>query len=253
MSLAPVSLVLGAAGGLGEACAERLVSDGHEVVLAGRRREPMETLKARLDGAAGRPATHIVEVDLGSEVSGERLLAEVLSSAGRLDNVLNTVGVYEPRAATELTLEHWDAVINPNLRGALLVTAACAAELARQGRGRIVHLTSITAGVSRGGYAAYEASKAGLAAAARSTAVELAPHGVSVNCVAPGWFRTPMAAPFIDSRSSETITDLIPAGRVGRPEEIAEVVSWLLGPAPDFLTGQTITVDGGQTAHTATL
>ena len=140
--------------------------------------------------------------------------------------------------------------MDTNLRGPLLVTSSAARHFVQQGSGRIVHISSITALVSRGGYTLYEASKAGLVAATRSMAVELAPHGVVVNSVAPGWIRTPMTKEFVDRASSEAIAAVIPLGRVGEPEEIAAVTCWLAVDSPVFLTGQTIVVDGGQMSRT---
>jgi NAD(P)-dependent dehydrogenase (short-subunit alcohol dehydrogenase family) len=155
--------------------------------------------------------------------------------------------------ATDPDPDVLDQLLGVNLRAAIAITGTVAAHLRASGGGRIVHVTSITASVSRGGYLAYEASKAGLAAATRGFAVDLAPYGIVVNAIAPGWIRTPMAEAFLDRCDPEAVADLIPLGRVGEPGEIAEVARWLLLESPAFLTGQTITVDGGQTAHTATL
>jgi NAD(P)-dependent dehydrogenase (short-subunit alcohol dehydrogenase family) len=192
-------------------------------------------------------------LDLAVVEEASAVVDAALEAFGRLDGLVNTAAVYVPSPATDITAEQWDAVMGPNLRGALLVGSAVARHLAAQGRGRIVQVSSITAQVSRGDYTLYEASKAGLAAATRSMAVELASRGVTVNAVAPGWVRTPMSEELLAGVSPEAVAGLIPIGRVGEPEEIAAVIAWLATRSPTFLTGQTIVVDGGQTAFTAHL
>ena len=191
--------------------------------------------------------------DLAHVTDGEDLVSFTLDSFGRIDAIINAAAVYEASTATALDLTQWSRTMDVNLRGPLLVTSSVARHFVRHGSGRIVHISSITAFVSRGGYTLYEASKAGLVAATRSMAVELAPSGVLVNTVAPGWVRTPMSEQFLAECAASSIAELIPLGRVGEPEEIAEVIGWLATESPPFLTGQTIVVDGGQTARTAHL
>jgi NAD(P)-dependent dehydrogenase (short-subunit alcohol dehydrogenase family) len=188
-----------------------------------------------------------------SRTTGDDLVPFALDTFGRFDAVVNTAAVYQPSAATALDPAQWSETMDANLRGPLLVTSSAARHFVRQGSGRIVHIASITALVSRGGYTLYEVSKAGLVAATRSMAVELAPHGVVVNSVAPGWVRTPMSEQFLAGCSPAAIADLIPVGRVGEPDEIAQVTCWLATESPGFLTGQTIVVDGGQISRTAHL
>jgi NAD(P)-dependent dehydrogenase (short-subunit alcohol dehydrogenase family) len=245
----PVVIVVGAAGGMGQACVRSLVQLGASVVAVSRTTIPVRPPQRPEKESLVRGFA----LDLASADEGDELVDFAVQSFGRLDAFVNTAAVYIPSPATSLTPELWDQVMAPNLRGALLVASSVARHLAAQGRGRIVQVSSITALVSRGDYTLYEASKAGLIAATRSMAVELAPRGVTVNSVAPGWVRTPMSEEILARSSPQQVADLIPVGRVGEPEEIADVVSWLAVQSPGYLTGQTIVVDGGQTARTTHL
>ncbi|MFP5345749.1 MAG: SDR family NAD(P)-dependent oxidoreductase [Actinomycetes bacterium] len=242
-----VAVVLGAGGGIGRACVDDLARRGFAVVAVGR-----SAAGSRGDAGSSEDDAAGFSLDLATAQDGEELLQFALSTFGRLDALVNAAAVYLPSPSTALTHASWDETMGPNLRGALLVTSSVARHLAGQGRGRIVQITSITASVSRGGYGLYEASKAGLVAASRSMAVELAPRGVTVNCVAPGWVRTPMIDGLVQADQRQ-VAELIPVGRVGEPAELAAVVGWLVAESPAYLTGQTITVDGGQTAHTSSL
>lgn len=251
MSAARTVAVLGAAGGVGEGVVGRLIELGHTVIAVVRTEDSLAELRASLGPRGGRVTGFIM--DLASLADGEDMVNFVLGRFASFDALVNTAAVYEPSPATALDVPGWERTMGPNLRGPMLVASAAARQFVRQGAGRIVHVTSITAAVSRGGYTVYEASKAGLAAATRSMAVELAPWGVVVNAVAPGWVRTPMTEGFLAGCSQAAIADLIPVGRVGEPEEIAEVACWLTLDSPGYLTGQTLTVDGGQTARTGYL
>jgi NAD(P)-dependent dehydrogenase (short-subunit alcohol dehydrogenase family) len=243
--------VLGAAGGIGADVVRRLAADGHSVVAVGRSMRSLQAVTAPLRDRGHRVTEFVL--DLSRVTGDDDLVPFALGTYGRFDAVVNTAAVYQPSAATALDRAQWSETMDANLRGPLLVTSAAARHFVRQGAGRIVHIASITALVSRGGYTLYEVSKAGLVAATRSMAVELAPHGVVVNSVAPGWVRTPMSEQFLAGCSPEAIADLIPVGRVGEPAEIAQVTCWLATESPGFLTGQTIVVDGGQTSRTAHL
>ena len=251
MSVARAVVVLGATGGIGACVVRHLAARGHSVVAVGRSADSLVAVTAPLR-EQGHAVAGFVS-DLAHVTDGEDIASFTLGSFRHIDVVINAAAVYEPSAATALDPAQWSRTMDVNLRGPLLVTSSIARHFVGQGSGRIVHISSITAFVSRGGYTLYEASKAGLVAATRSMAVELAPSGVLVNTVAPGWVRTPMSEQFLAGCAAASIAELIPLGRVGEPEEIAEVVGWLATESPPFLTGQTIVVDGGQTARTAHL
>jgi NAD(P)-dependent dehydrogenase (short-subunit alcohol dehydrogenase family) len=244
-------VVLGAAGGIGATVVRDLARHGHSVVAVGRSTASLRDVSGPLRDA-GMPIADF-ELDLARATDGDDLVSFTLDRMGRCDAIINAAAVYRPSGATTLDVGEWAETMDANLRGPLLVTSSFARHFVGQRSGRIVHISSITASVSRGGYTLYEASKAGLVAATRSMAVELAPSGVLVNSVAPGWVRTPMAAEFLAQCTTASVAELIPVGRVGEPEEVAEVTCWLATQSPAFLTGQTIVVDGGQTARTGCL
>lgn len=245
------TVVLGSTGGIGLACLWNLAERGRSVVAVGRDIGRLSEITARLR-AEGHQVGEF-ELDLAGEADGHELVDYCASTFGTIDAVINTAAIYEASPATLLSVDGWERTMRTNLRGPLVVTSTIAAAMAGRGGGRIVHITSITANVSRGGYTFYEASKAGLVAATRSMAVELAAHGVTVNSVAPGWVRTPMTDQILAECPPERIAELIPVGRVGEPGEIADVAAWLATDSPEFLTGQTIVVDGGQSSHTSHL
>jgi 3-oxoacyl-[acyl-carrier protein] reductase len=251
MTDARAVVVIGAAGGIGASVVRHLATRGHSVIAVGRSVETLLVVTAPLRDQGHRVTEFIL--DLAQATDGDDLVSFTLDSFGQLDAIVNTAAVYQPSASTTLDPLQWSRTMDANLRGPLLVTSSAARQFVRQGSGRIVHISSITAFVSRGGYTLYEASKAGLVAATRSMAVELAPHGVLVNSVAPGWVRTPMTEEFLAECPPASIAELIPLGRVGEPDEIAHVTGWLATESPPFLTGQTLVVDGGQTARTAHL
>jgi NAD(P)-dependent dehydrogenase (short-subunit alcohol dehydrogenase family) len=246
-----VLLVLGAAGGMGTAIVRELASRGHRVVAAGRSEATLRAATEPLREQGALVAD--LPVDLASLRDGEGLVDFALDTFGRLDCLINAAAVYLESPADQLTAESWASTMEPNLRGPVLVSSSVARHLCEQRRGRIVHITSITGSVSRGRYTLYESSKAGLEAAVRSMAVELGPYCVLVNGVAPGWVRTPMSQGLLEHIAPGAVAELIPLGRVGEPDEIAEVACWLALDSPAFLTGQIIAVDGGQTARTGHL
>ncbi|WP_293782456.1 SDR family NAD(P)-dependent oxidoreductase [uncultured Aeromicrobium sp.] len=238
-------MVLGASGGVGSACVDTLAGRGVEIAAVGRSLGDQN----RWSGLDGR----VREYRFSGTADAEELRALVSQIAERHGDIVGLItaqGWYESTPFAELDLSRVQRTLEVNLLMPMLFTAALAPTLGASGGGRIVHLGSITSTISRGGYAAYEAAKAGLVAMTRSAAIELAPARIAVNVVEPGWIRTPMAAPFLDDADPDEIARLIPAGRPCEPSEVASLVAWLVSEAPLTLTGQSIVIDGGQRAHT---
>jgi 3-oxoacyl-[acyl-carrier protein] reductase len=214
---------------------------GTRLVLADLRREPLEPLAAELTQA--EPLVY--DGDLSSEAAVSSLFAQIEERFGRLDVAVNSAGILRRTPFEEITKAEWDQVFSINAGSAFLVSQACCKPMMRQGSGRIINFASIAAqvgGILSGAH--YAASKAAVISLTRSVAKYLAPHGVRCNVLAPSGIATEMLDQFDDAQK-DALCAGIPVGRFGTPEEIAEVVHWLASPAADYITGQTINVNGG--------
>jgi 3-oxoacyl-[acyl-carrier protein] reductase len=232
-----VAIVTGSARGLGEAIARRLHADRYRVALTDLDVEGVERVAGEL-GEGAQAFEHDVR-ELGS---WERLLAGV---DGDLYALVNNAARTEFRSFWEIDVEEWDDVLATNLRGTYLGCRVVGAALRERGAGRIVNLASDAAFAASGGSGAhYAASKAGVVAVTRRAATELAPHGVTVNAVAPAAIDGPLAREVLRDRLEEKVGS-IPVGRLGRPEEVAALVSFLLSADAGYVTGATLDVNGG--------
>lgn len=240
-------IVTGATGGIGRACVSALVERGMPVALVARRTDVVEELAERCRDAGVAASAHAV--DLTDAAAVRTCVADAVDAHGVVRGLIGTAGEYAPDDLVD-DRASMARMLDVNLLGPAALAATLAPHLVARGEGRIVHIGSVTAFVSRGGYGVYEASKAGLVAAARSLAVELAADGVTVNTVAPGWVATPMTEELLADVDRADVEALVPAGRVATAAEIAGVATWLALDAPLVMTGQTLVVDGGQSART---
>ncbi|WP_135466391.1 SDR family oxidoreductase [Crenalkalicoccus roseus] len=242
-----VALVTGAARGIGAAVAAKLAALGHPVALADAIEE-VEATAARLRGAGGE--ARAIRLDVADPAQVAALPQALGAWWERLGIVVNNAGISpkvegRPRRIRDMPLEEWNRVLAVNLTGAFLVSQACIPPLRARRWGRIVMMTSQAARTkSQVAGAHYAASKTGLMGFARSLAVELGPDGITVNSVAPGRIDTPMARGAA-SGMNEAFLAQIPLGRLGTPEDVAEVVAFLASDAAAYLTGATIDVGGG--------
>jgi NAD(P)-dependent dehydrogenase (short-subunit alcohol dehydrogenase family) len=193
-----------------------------------------------------RALPFVADVSAYPEV--ERLMAHVVSALGRLDIVVNNAGIARVAPLAEASLDDWRAIVEVNLSGVFYGCRAAAPYLIRQRSGKVINLASVLAAVALPGYTMYAATKGAVISLTRTLAVEWARHNIQVNAIAPGWFVTDMnEAAFADPRIHDRLTRDVPARRTGRLEEIGPLAVYLASTGSDFMTGQTIFLDGGQT------
>jgi 3-oxoacyl-[acyl-carrier protein] reductase len=239
-----VAVVIGAARGIGRAIALRLVEEGARVVIG-------DTLerdgRATAEQLARAGETLFVSADVADKTSVDRLIETTLARFGRIDILVQNAGIYPLTLLPDIPVEEWDRVLAVNLRGCFLALQACIPAMRAQGYGRIVLTSSITGPrVTSPGHGHYSASKAGINGLIRAAALELAPHGITVNGVEPGNIVTEGATA---GRSPEFIAAMersVPLGRLGTPQDVAHAVLFLASDEAAYVTGTTIIVDGGQ-------
>lgn len=248
-----VALITGGAGAIGRATARRFLDDGAQVAIADRSSGSLERVAGELSaGRADRLTTHVVDVT--SDESVRDLADAVVSAHGRIDVLFTCAGVLAPGSVTEASLEDWDRTIATNLTGPFLASRHVVPVMLANGGGAIVHMASTAGVVAEGGIAAYCASKGGVVMLARQMAVDYARGGIRVNVVCPGWIDTPFNDPAIDRAGGrETLAPfidvMVPMGRQGEPDEVADVVAFLVSDEARLMTGAVVVIDGGLTAQ----
>jgi 3-oxoacyl-[acyl-carrier protein] reductase len=239
-----VALVTGSTRGIGWASARRLAEQGATVVLNGAKDAALlEQRVAELSRAAGREMMGLL-FDVADDTQVLAALREVHARHRRLDVLVNNAGVLEDAMLGMIAREAIDRVLGVNLKGALFVLQGAARLMMRAKRGSIVNLTSIVGTQGNAGQAVYSASKAAVVGLTLSAAKELAPHGIRVNAIAPGYIDTDMIKHLPPEKHRERLAS-IALGRIGTPEDVAEVVAFLAGDGARYVTGQVIGVDGG--------
>jgi 2-deoxy-D-gluconate 3-dehydrogenase len=242
-----VAVVTGASRGLGREIARALARAGARAVLAARSVPDLEATARLIEDEGGQAA--VVPTDVGVYPEVDALMQRAVARFGRLDVVVNNSGIARVGPLAELEPEDWQAVLATNLTGVFHGCRAAASHLIAQGSGKIVNIASVLGAVGLPGYTAYSASKGGIIALTRTLGVEWARHNIQVNALAPGWFATDMSDPaFDDPRINERLTREIPARRRGVPEEVGPLAVFLASSASDYMTGQTIFLDGGRSA-----
>jgi 3-oxoacyl-[acyl-carrier protein] reductase len=237
-----VAIVTGASRGIGRAIALRLAADGRLVVLVSRSAEALEVVRREIHQAGGAAEARPCDVADGDALAG--LVEDVASTHGRLDILVNNAGITRDGLVLRMSDEAFDTVMQVNLRSAFVACRAAARPMMRGRFGRIINISSVTGIVGNPGQANYAAAKAGLIGMTKSLAKELGPKGITANVVAPGFVETSMLDA-LSPQAREQVTKMLPVRRFGRPEEIANAVSFVASDLSGYLTGHVLVVDGG--------
>jgi 3-oxoacyl-[acyl-carrier protein] reductase len=239
-----VAIVTGAANGIGRATALRLAALGFSLELVDLEKHNSEQVKAEILAQGGRGEVHGIDVTDASQVG--RVISDVMGRHGRIEVLANIVGgpMYLKRI-DELTWDEWKRDLDRNIKGTFLFCRDVGQIMVRQGSGRIVNTASNYGMTGSALRAPYSAAKAAIIGFSKSLALELAPHGVLVNVIAPGPTDTPRVLEKSTVESRQRWTQLIPMGRTAQPDEIAEGVAFLVGPDSIYMTGHTLHVNGG--------
>jgi len=242
-----VAIVTGASRGLGRAMALALAEAGADLALAARSKPDLEETARQVE-ARGRRAL-VVPTDVTVCSAVDALVSQTVATYGKLDILVNNSGTAQVTPLAELRPEEWSRIIDTNLTGVFNGCRAAAPHLIAQTSGKVINVASVLAVAGLPGYVAYAASKGGIISLTRALAVEWARYNIQVNALAPGWFVTPMnEQAFGDPGIRERLLRDVPMRRTGRLEEIGPLTVYLASSASDFMTGQTIFLDGGHTA-----
>lgn len=239
-----VALVTGASRGIGKSIALELASKGAKVIVnyyAGSEdmaEEVVEEIKALgVD-------SHQIQADVSNESDVKRMVKEVITKYGSIDILVNNAGITKDNLLMRMKESEFDDVINTNLKGCFLCMKAVSRQMMKQRSGRIINIASIVGVSGNPGQANYVAAKAGVIGLTKSTALELASRNILVNAVAPGFIATDMTDALNDKQKEDILT-MIPLAKLGSPENVANVVRFLASSDADYMTGQTIHIDGG--------
>lgn len=238
-----VAVVTGAGRGIGHAIALRLAKEGAKVACVSRSLENAEKTAAEIN-AAHEGKARAYSADVADQASVQAVAGQILKDFERCDVLVNNAGVTRDGLSMRMSGDDWDVVLDTNLKGAFQCIQAFQRQLLKQRSGRIINISSVIGLIGNAGQANYAASKAGLFGLTKSMARELASRGITVNAIAPGFITTEMTS-VLPEEVKKGILGQVPLARFGSGDEIAGAVAFLAGPDAAYITGQTLTVDGG--------
>ena len=240
-----VAIVTGAGRGIGKSIAKVFAANGAKVVVANRRESEGQGTVKEIEKAGGEALLVQTDVRAPRDIGG--LVEQSQKRYGRIDILCHNAAIYPNVLIDDMSIEMWDDVLDTNLKSAFLLTKACAPVMRKQKRGRILFTSSITGPtVAFSSLAHYGASKGGLNAFARTAALEYAAFGITVNTVSPGSILTENVAKLLGPEGIKETAKVIPAGGIGKPEDIAYAMLFLASDEAGFITGRDLVVDGGQ-------
>jgi 3-oxoacyl-[acyl-carrier protein] reductase len=237
-----VALVTGAAQGIGRVVALLLAQKGADIAVSDINLEKAKETAKEIEAIGRR--TMAIQVDVAILNDVERMVEAILERFGQIDILVNNAGIARDKLILRMTEEEWDAVLNVNLKGTFHCTKVVIKHMSKQRRGKIVNIASVVGEMGNVGQANYSASKAGVIGFTKTIAREFAQRGINVNAIAPGFIDTPMTE-VLPERAKEELRRMIPMERLGRPEDVAEAVLFLVSESSSYITGQVLNVNGG--------
>jgi NAD(P)-dependent dehydrogenase (short-subunit alcohol dehydrogenase family) len=239
-----VAIVTGASRGLGQTFARALARAGADLVITSRTLDSLKPFHEEIE-SLGRRAVSLA-LDVRSEDSIRKMVNDAATAYPRLDILVNNAGCNVRKKAVDVTWDDWNLVLDTNLRGAFFVAQSVATHMIRHGRGRIINIGSVTSVMGYAGLGAYGASRGGIRQLTMSLADDWGPHGITVNCLAPGWFKTEQnKVMYEDPEWVAYLVERIPVRRPGRPSDLEGPIVFLASDASEYVTGQILLVDGG--------
>jgi len=239
-----VAIVTGASRGLGQTFARALAKAGADLVITSRRLDSLKPFQEEVE-SLGRRAVSL-ELDVRSEDSIRAMVGDAAKAYPRLDILVNNAGCNVRKQAVDVTWDDWNVILDTNLRGAFFVAQSVAKQMIPHGRGRIINIGSLTSVTGSAGLGPYGASRGGIRQLTRSLADDWGPHGITVNCLAPGWFKTDQNKVLYDDPEWVAyLVDRLPLRRPGKPGDLEGPIVFLASDASEYITGQTLLVDGG--------
>ena len=242
-----VALITGGSKGLGKAMARGLAEVGADVVISSRTESELRPALQEILEGTGRKGHYLV-ADMSKREDVTRLARTTLEKMGRVDILVNNAGTNEPQPIDRITDEVWDRVLEINLHSVMALTRALVPQMKERRWGRIIHISSVMAFVSKEGRDVYSTTKSALVGLARANALDLGPHGITVNCIAPGPFMTDLPGRLLSDEEKRSFASRTALGRWGEPNELIGPVLALATEAGSYITGQTLVVDGGYLA-----
>lgn len=238
------ALVTGGSRGLGRAMAQALAQAGADVVLSSRNAEELRVTAEAVTQASGR-RVEWVTADLTRREDVARLAGEALHRLGKIDILINNAGTNMPQAIEEIQDDVWDSIVQLNLTSCMALMRALVPGMKARRWGRIIHISSVMGFGSKERRGAYSATKSALIGLARAAALELGPFGITVNCIAPGFFATELPLQLLSPEDKAQVAQRTALGRWGQPHELAGPVLLLASEAGSYITGSVLVVDGG--------
>jgi gluconate 5-dehydrogenase len=239
-----VAIVTGASRGLGQYFARALANAGADLILTSRSRDSLQTFESEIKDLGRRAVS--LELDVRDEASIERMAAAAQQAFGHIEILVNNAGCNVRKPALDVTWEDWNLILDTNLRGSFFVAQAIARHMISKGYGRIINIGSVTSVAGCAGLGPYGASRGGVRQLTMSLADDWGKHGITVNCLAPGWFKTEQnKVLYEDSEWVEYLSDRIPLKRPGQLNDLDGAIVFLASESSRYVTGQTLLVDGG--------